>query len=116
MANFVQLTHMVGNKRSAVYVNVDQICRIGDSIGGAAGYPTNILLTQEQIDVRETTAEVMRLINPPSDAITLPTPTPPAEKATARQDQAGQDFHGSIEARKSRTARTRLATRKSSRA
>jgi hypothetical protein len=68
MATFISLTHLVNNKKVPVYVNVDQICRIGDSIGGGPGYATNILLSQGQLDVCETVAEVMQLISPPKVA------------------------------------------------
>jgi hypothetical protein len=40
MATFISLTHLVNNKRVPVYVNVDQIYRIGDSVGGGPGYAT----------------------------------------------------------------------------
>jgi hypothetical protein len=43
MATFISLTHLVNNKPAPVYVNIDQICRIGDSVGGGPGYPTNML-------------------------------------------------------------------------
>jgi hypothetical protein len=70
MATFISLTHLVNNKRVPVYVNVDQICRIGDSVGGGPGYATNILLSQGQLDVCETVADVMLLISPPRVAAT----------------------------------------------
>jgi hypothetical protein len=65
MATFISLTHLVNNKPAPVYVNVEQICRIGDSVGAGPGYPTNISLSQGQVDVRESIADVMNLINPP---------------------------------------------------
>jgi hypothetical protein len=64
MANFIQLTHFVNKKPAPVYVNVDQICRIGDSVGAGPGYQANITLAQGQVDVRESVAEVMQLIKP----------------------------------------------------
>jgi hypothetical protein len=68
MTTFVALTHLVNNKKVPVYVNIDQICRIGDSVGGGPGYATNISLSQGQLDVCETVAEVMQLISPPKVA------------------------------------------------
>lgn len=65
MATFIALTHLVNNKPAAIHVNVDQICRIGDS-AGETGYPTTILMTSGQADVRETIAEVMQLIKLPN--------------------------------------------------
>jgi hypothetical protein len=59
-------THLVNNKPTPVYVNVDQIWWIGDPVGAAADYKTRIMLSQGSVDVRETVADVMRLINPPS--------------------------------------------------
>ena len=66
MATFIRLTHLVNNKAAPVYVNVDQICRIGDSIGGGAGYQTNISLCQGQVDVCESVTDVMKLITSPN--------------------------------------------------
>jgi hypothetical protein len=65
MATFIPLTHLVDGKPATLYVNVDQIVRVGDCVGGATSYRTNIALTQGQVDVRETVKEVMRLIDPP---------------------------------------------------
>jgi hypothetical protein len=70
MATFVQLTHYVNKKPAPVYVNVDQICRIGDSVGAGPGYQANILLAQGQVDVLESVAEVMQLIKPSGAAVT----------------------------------------------
>jgi hypothetical protein len=66
MANFIALTHLVNNKPAPIYVNVDQICRIGDSVGGGPGYATDIVLAQGQMSVRETVAQVMQIINAPN--------------------------------------------------
>jgi len=62
MTTFVKLSHLLNNKPAPVYVNVDLICRIGDSVGGGAGYKTNILLAQGQVEVRESVDDVMQLI------------------------------------------------------
>jgi len=63
MASFIQLTHLFNNKKTAVHVNIDQICRIGESAGAAQGYATNLLLANGQMDVCETVAAVMQLID-----------------------------------------------------
>jgi hypothetical protein len=68
MATFIPLTHLVDGKPARLYVNVDQIVRIGDCVGGAPGYRANIALTQGQVDVCETAKEVMHLIDPPTAA------------------------------------------------
>jgi hypothetical protein len=44
------------------HVNVDQICRIGDSVGGSKGYAKNMLRANNQVDVIESVDEVMGLI------------------------------------------------------
>ena len=62
-ASFIKLIHLVDGKRKPVYVNVDQICRIGDSVGGSKGYATNILMANNQVDVVESVDEVMGLIS-----------------------------------------------------
>jgi hypothetical protein len=59
---FIKLTHKIGNAQRNVFVNVDQICRVNDSIAAAADYPTTIVLSNGQIDVCESVAEVMQLI------------------------------------------------------
>jgi hypothetical protein len=74
MATFIQLTHNFNNQSTPVYVNVDQICRVGESVGGGPGYPTNILLAQGQIDVKESVAAVMQLIKPAAALATARTP------------------------------------------
>jgi hypothetical protein len=63
MANFIALTHLINNKPAPLYVNVDQICRVVDSVGGGPGYATDISLSQGQVFVRETVAQVMQIIN-----------------------------------------------------
>jgi hypothetical protein len=63
MATFVALTHVVNHKPTPAHVSIDQICRVADSAGAEPGYPTTILMTNAQTDVRETVAEVMQLIN-----------------------------------------------------
>jgi hypothetical protein len=68
-ANFIQLTHRVNGKSVPVYVNVDQICGVRDSVGGGSGYPTNIMLAGGAVDVSESVAEVMQKINQPGTAV-----------------------------------------------
>jgi hypothetical protein len=66
MATFIKLTHLVDNKPAPVFVNIDQICHIGGSVGGGATYQTNILLAQGQVDVRKSAVDVMQLIKSPN--------------------------------------------------
>ena len=39
MATFIPPTPIVNNQPATLYVNVDQIVRIGDSVGGGPGLP-----------------------------------------------------------------------------
>ena len=59
MSSFTKLTHLVGGKKTDLYVHADQICRLGDSVGGDDGYQANFLLANQQVDVCETVADVM---------------------------------------------------------
>jgi hypothetical protein len=68
MATYISLTHLINNKPSPVYVNVDQICWIGAPVGAAPDYKTTVMLSAGQVNVCETVAEVMQLINPPNVA------------------------------------------------
>ena len=72
-AAWIKLTHLVGKQRKPIYLNVAQIVRIGDAVDAAAGYRTNILLTNGTADVFEDAAQVMQLIlrpnvSPPADS------------------------------------------------
>jgi hypothetical protein len=62
MPTFIKLTHILDGKRKPIYVNVDQICRVGDSVGGGKGYAANILLANNQVDVIESVDEVMAML------------------------------------------------------
>jgi uncharacterized protein YlzI (FlbEa/FlbD family) len=61
-SSFIKLTHVFDKKQTPVYVNVDQICRVGEAIGGGKGLATTILLANGQADVVESVEEVMGLI------------------------------------------------------
>jgi hypothetical protein len=60
--DFITLTHKVGNASKSIYINVDQICSVGDSMAAAAGYPTTITLANGAVSVSESVATVMQLI------------------------------------------------------
>jgi hypothetical protein len=59
---FIKLTHMSGTARKDVYVNVEQIVRIGTPIDTRTVYQANLILANGQQDVLETVEEVMALI------------------------------------------------------
>ena len=70
---WVKLTHLVGKQRKPLYLNVEQIVRIGDAMDAAAGYQTHILLTNGTADVFEEVGQVMQLIlranvSPPAES------------------------------------------------
>jgi hypothetical protein len=65
MATYISLTHLVNNKPSPVYINVDQICWIGAPVGAAPDYKTTVMLSAGFVNVCETLEEVMKSINPP---------------------------------------------------
>jgi hypothetical protein len=70
---WIKLTHLVGKRRKPLYLNVEQIVRIGDAVDVAAGYLTSILLTNGSADVFEDVEQVMQLVlrpnvSPPADA------------------------------------------------
>jgi hypothetical protein len=59
---FIKLTHMLGATRKDVYINADQIIRVGEPIGPTSGYQASLLLANGSQDVVETVAQVMALI------------------------------------------------------
>ena len=61
---WIKLTQLIGDKPKDLYLNVDYIVRIGDSIGLRPGTPTNIVCTNSTADVRESVADVMTRIAP----------------------------------------------------
>jgi GTP cyclohydrolase I len=68
MAKYIQLTNLVHNKTGpdkpgAVYVNTDQICWIATPIGAADAYKTVVMMSGTFVNVKETVAEVMQLID-----------------------------------------------------
>jgi hypothetical protein len=68
MANYIKLTNLVHNKTGAdkpgaVYVNVDQISWIGTPVGAADAYKTVVMMSGTFVNVKESVAEVMQLIN-----------------------------------------------------
>ena len=68
---WIKLTHNVadkagGTQKKFVYVNVDQICRVGDPVGAGAGYLANVLLANGQVDVFESVDQVMGFIKSPN--------------------------------------------------
>jgi hypothetical protein len=68
MANYIKLTNLVHNKTGpdkpgAVYVNVDQICWVGVPVGAAEAYKTVVMMGGTFVNVKESVAEVMQLIN-----------------------------------------------------
>ena len=76
MPTFIKLTHIVADKKNrkkeALYVNVDQICRIGVSVDGAKDYATSILMANKEVYVLETVDEVMKLIPAQARSADLP--------------------------------------------
>jgi hypothetical protein len=68
MSKYIKLTNLVHNKTGpdkpgAVYVNTDQICWIGTPVGAADAYKTVVMMSGTFVNVKETAAEVMQLIN-----------------------------------------------------
>jgi len=59
---FITLTHHVGNAPKSIYINLDQICSVGDSIAAAAGYPTTVTLANGDVSVAESVATVIQMI------------------------------------------------------
>jgi hypothetical protein len=66
--SFITLTHNVGSTPKSIYINVDQICSVGDAIGAAPGYLTLITLASGAAAVTEPVATVMQLIKEAEDA------------------------------------------------
>jgi hypothetical protein len=62
MAAFIKLTHMAGSAKRDVYVNVEQIVRVGTPIDTKTAYQASLVLASGQQDVVETVEEVMALI------------------------------------------------------
>jgi uncharacterized protein YlzI (FlbEa/FlbD family) len=60
--DFITLTHNVGDKPKTIYVNVDQICWVGDAIDAAPGYQTLITLANGAVAVSESVTAVMQMI------------------------------------------------------
>jgi len=75
-AGWIKLTHNLGNVQKDVYLNVAQICLVGDSAPGEGpqGSPTHIILANREVFVLQSVAAVMQLIaqsmNTPSSAAT----------------------------------------------
>ena len=65
--SFITLTHNVGSTPKSIYVNVDQICSVGDAIGAAPGYLTLITLGSGAVAVIEPVATVMQKITDADD-------------------------------------------------
>jgi hypothetical protein len=68
MGKYIKLTNLVHNKTGpdkpgAVYVNVDQICWVGVPVGAAEAYKTVVMMGGAFVNVKESVAEVMQLIN-----------------------------------------------------
>ncbi len=59
---FIKLTHMAGTAKKDVYVNAEQIVRVGTPIDSRTVYQANLILANGQQDVLETVDEVMALI------------------------------------------------------
>ena len=74
---WIKLTHLVGKRRKPLYLNVEQIVRIGDAVDVAAGYLTSILLTNGSADVFENVEQVMQLVLLPN--VSPPADAPPAD-------------------------------------
>ena len=63
-AGWIKLTHNVGNVTKDVYLNVPQICLVGDSAPGEGpqGSPTHIILANKELFVLQSVAAVMQSI------------------------------------------------------
>jgi hypothetical protein len=63
-AGWIKLTHNVGNAQKDVYLNVAQICLVGDSAPGEGpqGSPTHIILANREVFVLQPVAAVLQLI------------------------------------------------------
>ena len=61
---WIKLTHNVGNVAKDVYLNVAQICFVGDSVPGEGppGSPTHIIMANKEVFVLQSVAAVMQLI------------------------------------------------------
>jgi hypothetical protein len=61
---WIKLTHNVGNVQKDVYLQVSQICLVGDSAPGEGpqGSPTHIILANREIFVLQSVAAVLQLI------------------------------------------------------
>ena len=65
--SFIALTHNVGSTAKSVYINVDQICSIGDAIDAAPVYRTMITLANGAVAVIEPVTTVMQMITDADD-------------------------------------------------
>jgi hypothetical protein len=65
--SFIALTHNVGSTPKSIYVNVDQICSVGDAIDAAPVYRTMITLANGAVAVVEPVATVMQIIADAAD-------------------------------------------------
>jgi len=66
---WIKLTHHGADNPKEikdVYVNVEQIVMVRDSLSAAQGYPTTVTCTNGTQDVRETKTDVMALIANPN--------------------------------------------------
>jgi hypothetical protein len=68
MAKYIKLTNLVHNKSGPdkpgpLYVNIDQICWIGTPIGAPEAYKTVVMMSGTSVNVRESIAEVIQLID-----------------------------------------------------
>ena len=76
-AGWIKLTHNVGTVQKDVYLNVAQICLVGDTAPGEGpqGSPTHIILANREFFVLQSVAAVIQLI---AQSMSTPSSAPTA--------------------------------------